>query len=393
VPTRILIVEDVRPTREVVAKHLRKGGYEVEEASDGQNGLARALANPPDLVITDLEMPRLGGLGLLRALKEQQPECPAIVLSAHEDQEHMLGAIRQGIVYDYLIKPVDPVRLDIAISRALEVRALRAKAREFEQVKAMRQLAMTAGDQILNPLNVITLVIHLLETNPNPENIGLAIEKLNKMSDRISIAVTRMSQILRYAPERIAGNLWQINLDEATMPVGGRPGGDEGGGAGPADAAREDSHAHVAAEGTAGLSEVSCPGVPDPMIEALLSWVEGDRELLLELLQMSVEETPVMMERLRAAIAANQGEAVMQVAHSLKGSIANFGPVSVDLKEVVLALEQAGRSGNLEEARPLFLRLETGMSDLCRQFRQLIEFLAHPSAAVDGCGPDEAVNC
>jgi CheY-like chemotaxis protein len=213
---RILVVEDSRPTRAVVAAHLRKRGYTVDEASDGESGLAHALANPPDLVLTDLEMPRLDGLELLRRLQEQQPECPALVLSAHEDLTHILGAIRQGLVYDYLIKPVDATRLEVAVRRALEVRALRAKARETEQVLAMRQLANTAGDQILNPLNVITFVIHLLQTNPTPDNLALAIEKLRKMSERISTAITRMSQIQRYAPEHIAGSLWQIDLDRAT---------------------------------------------------------------------------------------------------------------------------------------------------------------------------------
>ena len=213
---RILVVEDVRSSREFVVRWLRQRGHAVQEANDGEQGLALVRAHPPDLILTDLEMPRLDGLGFLRAVHAEQPECPAIVLSAHEDLTHVLGAIRQGLIFDYLVKPVDGALFEVAVRRGLDIHTLRTKARELDQVQAMRQLAMTAGDQILNPLNVISIVIHQLRTNPTPATVALTVQKLETMSARISETITRMSRIVRYAPEWVVGDLWQINLDAAT---------------------------------------------------------------------------------------------------------------------------------------------------------------------------------
>ncbi len=370
---RILVVEDVASAREVVVRHLKARGFDIVEAADGQSGLECASATPPDLVITDLEMPRLDGLGLLRAVQEQRPDCPAIVLSAHEDLTHILGALRQGLVYDYLIKPVDVDLLDLAVERALEVRTLRAKARELEQVTAMRQLAMTAGDQILNPLNTITLAIHLLRTKPDPDTISQVIHKLERMSDRISTAITRMAQIHRYAPERVTGNLWQINLDEATAPIPGqsvplragmsaltrtrtRPAGQGG----PADSGLAE-----AAAGSAVRTEISA------LLDPTLAWVAEDHEFLRDMLSLLLSETPQLITAIRAAVERGNGQVIYETAHRLKGGLVNLGASAETLKTLIRKIERAGAEQRVGDADALLRQLEPALETLLLRLRAL----------------------
>ena len=131
---RVLVVDDDQIIRTIVSEHLRRGGCEVEEAADGVEALEAVRKAPPDVVVTDLGMPRLDGLGLLRELTKCNPDLPAIVLTAHDSVDEMVQAIREGILFDYQIKPPDLSIVDMAVRRAAEVRTLRARAREADQV-------------------------------------------------------------------------------------------------------------------------------------------------------------------------------------------------------------------------------------------------------------------
>jgi CheY-like chemotaxis protein len=105
---RVLVVDDDQVIRTLVADHLRRGGYDVDEAEDGVAALDSIRQTEPDVVVTDLGMPRLDGLGLLRELSKSNPDLPAIVLTAHESVGDMVRAIREGILFDYQIKPPGP---------------------------------------------------------------------------------------------------------------------------------------------------------------------------------------------------------------------------------------------------------------------------------------------
>jgi CheY-like chemotaxis protein len=215
----VLVVEDDRTTRGVVAGYLRRRGYRVEEARDGIDALAVIEREAPHVVVTDLEMPRLDGFGLLRALRRTHPDLPAIILTAHESVEGVLSAIREGILFDFLIKPPDLPVVDIAVRRAAEVHLLRARAREADQVKAMRELAMTAADRILNPCNVISLTLHLLrQKGITADAAAVAAVRIQGAVNRITRVVNLMSRVSRYAPREVAKNLSEIDIERAIAP-------------------------------------------------------------------------------------------------------------------------------------------------------------------------------
>jgi DNA-binding NtrC family response regulator len=116
---RILVADDEAASRKGLKALLSNWGYEVEEASDGEEALQRAVAFLPAVVVADLVMPKLDGLGLLKAIQEELPFATVIILTGHGTIETAVDAMKHG-AYDYATKPVDVPRLRILIQRALE---------------------------------------------------------------------------------------------------------------------------------------------------------------------------------------------------------------------------------------------------------------------------------
>ena len=117
--TRVLIADDDRDSCHALSALLAAWGYEVVEAMDGGAALDRAIAFRPSLIITDLVMPGMDGLALLKALRVELPASTVIVLTGHATIETAVSAMRDG-AYDYLTKPVDLRRLRALVDKALE---------------------------------------------------------------------------------------------------------------------------------------------------------------------------------------------------------------------------------------------------------------------------------
>ncbi|GHG75894.1 sigma-54 dependent transcriptional regulator [Comamonas sp. JC664] len=121
---RILVVDDEEGVRSFLAEALEFEGHSVTTAADGDEA-ARLLAKQGvDLLLTDLRMPGLDGLSLLRKVKEEQPDVEVVVLTAVGTVESAVAAMKAG-AFDYLLKPVgSPAELRLTVARALERRAL-----------------------------------------------------------------------------------------------------------------------------------------------------------------------------------------------------------------------------------------------------------------------------
>jgi DNA-binding NtrC family response regulator len=133
---RVLIVEDDTSARIGLEQLVRSWGFLAESAGDGEEALEKVTSFRPAIVITDLVMPRLDGLGLLRALQSQGADVTTLLLTAQGTVETAVEAIKEG-AYDYLTKPVDIQRLKILLDKIVErletlreVKALRRQLRE-----------------------------------------------------------------------------------------------------------------------------------------------------------------------------------------------------------------------------------------------------------------------
>ncbi len=133
---RVLIVEDEPSTRLGLTELVRTWGFTAESAADGEDALKQVTAFRPSIIITDLVMPRLGGLDLLKALKQDDAGCTVVLLTAQGSVESAVEAIKEG-AYDYLTKPIEPQRLKILLDKIVErqdtlreVKVLRRQLRE-----------------------------------------------------------------------------------------------------------------------------------------------------------------------------------------------------------------------------------------------------------------------
>jgi len=105
----------------------------------------------------------------------------------------------------------------VAVQRALEVRQLRVRAREADQVVAMRELAVTASDRILNPLNAIALSLVTLRLEGiAPEARARAVTMIEQAIDQITRVVRQMRTVARYVPRDVTRGLREIDLERAT---------------------------------------------------------------------------------------------------------------------------------------------------------------------------------
>jgi DNA-binding NtrC family response regulator len=129
---RVLIVEDDPTTRLGLTELVSTWGFTTEAAADGEEALQRITAFRPSIIISDLVMPRMDGLQLLHALKDEGGDLTIVILTAQGTVETAVEAIKQG-AYDYLTKPIEPQRLKILLDKIVE------RQDKIREVKVLRR--------------------------------------------------------------------------------------------------------------------------------------------------------------------------------------------------------------------------------------------------------------
>jgi two-component system response regulator AtoC len=129
---RVLVVDDEENLRLVTRSFLRRDGYEVETAGNGEEALALIENFGPDYILTDVRMPKMGGLDLLTTLKAKGHEATVIVMSAYGSVDLAIEAMKAG-AYDYIQKPFKPEELLLTLRKADERESLRRENRALKQ--------------------------------------------------------------------------------------------------------------------------------------------------------------------------------------------------------------------------------------------------------------------
>jgi two-component system response regulator HydG len=130
--TRILVVDDEETARNGLAKLLQQEGYVVETAGDGVEALAAVSDRPPALIISDLKMPNMDGMELLKQLRERGIETPTVVATAFGELSSAVAAMRAG-AEDYLTKPIDFDALLLIVERTLARDELKSEAENLRR--------------------------------------------------------------------------------------------------------------------------------------------------------------------------------------------------------------------------------------------------------------------
>jgi DNA-binding NtrC family response regulator len=133
--TTVLFIDDDPTGREVAAHNLRRAGFEVELAEDGERGLERFDPQRHQVVVTDLKMPRVDGMAVLEQVRERAPDTPVLVITAYGSMEVGVQAMRAG-AYDVVAKPFHREQLELTVRRAAEKASLTAEKRRLERMVA-----------------------------------------------------------------------------------------------------------------------------------------------------------------------------------------------------------------------------------------------------------------
>jgi two-component system chemotaxis response regulator CheY len=107
---KVLIADDAPDIRAILKQLVGLEGAEVLEAEDGADAVNVFRASRPDLVLLDIDMPRMNGLDAARAIKRMDPQARLVMITANSDRAHVLEAFRIGVV-DFIAKPFDPMRV------------------------------------------------------------------------------------------------------------------------------------------------------------------------------------------------------------------------------------------------------------------------------------------
>lgn len=152
---RIIVVDDDSLARKILTRMLEPG-FQVASFENGADALDYLKSNGADIVLTDMKMPRMGGLELLKAAKDLDPELIVFIITGHSSLEGAVAAVKQG-AYDFIAKPFDPDDVMIRINRALKEKQLTQTVSAYRLEREQhidRYTPMTRNKSMLNVLEM-----------------------------------------------------------------------------------------------------------------------------------------------------------------------------------------------------------------------------------------------
>lgn len=189
----ILIVDDNESNRMLLAAKMEVDGYETIFASNGLEGVSKALSQHPDLILLDVMMPQLDGFETCRRLKSKDETryIPVIMLTAKGELEDKLMGLEVG-AEDYIVKPYSLIEISARVKSLLAVRALYARLRESEKMAALGDMVDGIAHELRNPLTMVGGMARRLydaaEKDVNKQyasTIMSSVERMERMMLRI----------------------------------------------------------------------------------------------------------------------------------------------------------------------------------------------------------------
>ncbi len=196
---KILIIEDKRENIVFIVNNILKPlGHEVITAMDGEAGLEKALTEAPEVIITDINLPKMSGLAVLEHLQEDEVFIPAIVMTFHGTEETAIRALRAG-AKEYLVKPFAFAEMEAALKKALKpdargdgqsqrrIAELEAVLMEAQIVLEERRLELEAlRQQVANPVDKLELTTMAQRAAAGDEELDRLTEVLAQTKHELS---------------------------------------------------------------------------------------------------------------------------------------------------------------------------------------------------------------
>jgi two-component system nitrogen regulation response regulator NtrX len=218
----ILVVDDERDIRELVAGVLEDEGYETRAAADSDSALEAIATRRPSLVLLDvwLQGSRLDGLDLLDEIKRRDPSIPVLVISGHGNLDTAVAAIRRG-ASDFIEKPFEAERLLLLVARATETERLKREVASL-RASAGREDDLTGNSSAINTVRatlkrVASTGSRVLVVGPNGVGKEVAARLLHGWSQRTAAPFVIVSAA-RMTPERVEEELFGAEEGDVVRP-------------------------------------------------------------------------------------------------------------------------------------------------------------------------------
>ncbi len=193
---RILLVDDEAGARHALAQALRQAGYDVLAASDAFEAQKLADEHAPDVTISDLMMPGMNGIDLLRSLRQRDADAQVLLLSGFRDVETAVEAMHEGAVH-FFCKPVDIERLLTVVAKAVEARRLRKQASSYFPPPANQVRLIGSSSELQRVLKTVALVAPtratVLVTGESGTGKELIAEAIHGASPRAAGPLVRLN--------------------------------------------------------------------------------------------------------------------------------------------------------------------------------------------------------
>jgi two-component system NtrC family response regulator len=225
----VLVVDDDQSLRRIMEMQLEELGCEVASAASGPEALEILSTRTISVILTDLKMPGMSGLELLRRVRREYPEIPVLVLTAYGTVETAVEAMREG-AYDYLTKPIDSRQLAIVVNRALEHQRLVAEVQHlrttldrkygFESITGRSQKLLHVLDLASRAAQSDATVLIRGETGTGKELLARAIHQNSRRRQQAFITIN-CGAIPR---DLLESELFGYRKGSFTGAVGNKPG-------------------------------------------------------------------------------------------------------------------------------------------------------------------------
>jgi response regulator RpfG family c-di-GMP phosphodiesterase len=211
--TPVVVVDDESTMLDVVSKVLQREGYPVETFVSAGDGLARIVEGGVALLITDIRMPGMGGIELLRRALEEDPDLAILILTGAGDMDSAIDSFRLG-VQDYLTKPIAPEALVEAVDRALRQRRQQLHRHKFEawlraEVDRRTEQVLQQSEELEQvSVSALTALVRAMEVK-DPYLKGHS-ERVAELSQRLALQLD--FEVEEVEEIRVAGLLHDIGM-------------------------------------------------------------------------------------------------------------------------------------------------------------------------------------
>ncbi len=222
----ILLVDDEAGIRKVLGISLRDAGYEVLTAGGGGEALSLFTAHRPRIVLTDIKMPGMDGIELLKRIKAKDPEAEVIMITGHGDMDLAVESLKHEAT-DFITKPISDEALEIALKRAHDRIAMRRQLREYTDNLEELVRKQSARLVEMERLTAVGQAVEGLSSALSAMSDGAAGELayFNEMPCFVSIhtpelTVAAANQLYKERlGDKVGGNSWEIYPEKAACPV------------------------------------------------------------------------------------------------------------------------------------------------------------------------------